>query len=734
MRLTLRTLLAYLDDILEPADARELGEKIHESPLATTLVNKIQDVVRRRRVGAPHVSGPGSDPDPNIVAEYLDNTLPPQVISELERMCLESDQHLAEVAACHQILTLVLGKTVEVPPRLREQMYALGAVAAAPDEGNGAPRHVPKVVGVGAADLSRDVQPRSGEHDLLSPLPARISRGRGWKRAAPYAVAAVILAGWAYLIITDYFPGRDAIVHAPDLPAVEPAGGRGAPPVQAAAPADGRIPPPEGAGDAAGVNEPIDVELDADDAATVVLPPGVPPAPSGTRNDDAIAADDLFAPLPAEPDSDAAAGETDAAEPGAPVGDAAVAVGPEQPQSPQVEVAPPGPHAPAVPPPLEPVQIQYASTEGILVHRETADGQWAVTPRRALIFPDEDIACPEPFEARLSVADRGVVCEILLRGGTRVRSLAPTAQTRMGWEIDRGRVVVSRRGTEPTEQPLVFRLKIRSDEWLCELAGAEVLLGIEVNSVPPAGVGDLRGATSYVGGMQLISGSAKLTHMGTQRVIDLIPEHGALVLGTDLLEPQEASQVPGWIAGGSGASSLSRHFSVKFEKEFLPDQPVAASIRPVVKDKQPRISELATGTLVLTDNLPGMVDALSAPHEESRVAAIEGLRRWLPRGEEHGEQLDAELQNRFREATAAAISRLLWGYVAQDLRDKGTAEELVQWLLDDEIAVRELAFFHVRRLTGRTYGYRADRRADEREAAVRHWRERLEKSGGLVSE
>ncbi|REJ97090.1 MAG: hypothetical protein DWQ29_00255, partial [Planctomycetota bacterium] len=99
MRLTLRTLLAYLDDILEPSDAREIGEKIAESPVATEMVEKVREVMRRRRVTAPELSGAGSGPDPNIVAEYLDNTLSPEEVANVERICLESDIHLSEVAA-----------------------------------------------------------------------------------------------------------------------------------------------------------------------------------------------------------------------------------------------------------------------------------------------------------------------------------------------------------------------------------------------------------------------------------------------------------------------------------------------------------------------------------------------------------------------------------------------------------------------------------------------------------
>lgn len=124
MRLTLRTLLAYLDDTLEPMQAREIGKKVGESHVAQELIERIKKVTRRRGLNAPPAAGPDKM-DANTVAEYLDNDLSSDAVSEVESRALDSDVHLAEVAACHQILTLVLGEPAHVPPKARERMYAL---------------------------------------------------------------------------------------------------------------------------------------------------------------------------------------------------------------------------------------------------------------------------------------------------------------------------------------------------------------------------------------------------------------------------------------------------------------------------------------------------------------------------------------------------------------------------------------------------------------------------------
>jgi hypothetical protein len=126
LRLTLRTLLAYLDDTLEPAQARLMGQKIAESDQARELIERIKTVTRRRRITTPQPDSPGGGKlDANIVGEYLDNTISPEQATEVEEICLASDAHLAEVAASHQILSLILGEPALVPPSAKQRMYAL---------------------------------------------------------------------------------------------------------------------------------------------------------------------------------------------------------------------------------------------------------------------------------------------------------------------------------------------------------------------------------------------------------------------------------------------------------------------------------------------------------------------------------------------------------------------------------------------------------------------------------
>ena len=134
MRLTLRTMLAYLDDVLDPADAEVLGARISENEFASELVHRIRSSTRKMRLAAPEMDQEGVGVELNSVAEYLDNVLPENELADFERVCLESDLHLAEVASCHQILTLVLGEPAMVDDEIRQRVYRVEAKQQVADQ------------------------------------------------------------------------------------------------------------------------------------------------------------------------------------------------------------------------------------------------------------------------------------------------------------------------------------------------------------------------------------------------------------------------------------------------------------------------------------------------------------------------------------------------------------------------------------------------------------------------
>ena len=199
MRLTLRTLLAYLDDVLDPADKEELGQKIESSEFAEDLVHRTRDTVRRLRLSAPQVIGTGMGLDPNTVAEYLDNVMPPEQVGDFERICLESDVHLAEATACHHVLTMVLGEPADVDPLARRRMYTIATEARdrkqlRPEPAHATPTTSEFVVALGqpvAAPVAvAPQQPRTVE------IPEYLRTGAWWRsNNAVIALASVVLIG-----------------------------------------------------------------------------------------------------------------------------------------------------------------------------------------------------------------------------------------------------------------------------------------------------------------------------------------------------------------------------------------------------------------------------------------------------------------------------------------------------------------------------------------------------------
>jgi hypothetical protein len=99
---------------------------------------------------------------------------------------------------------------------------------------------------------------------------------------------------------------------------------------------------------------------------------------------------------------------------------------------------------------------------------------------------------------------------------------------------------------------------------------------------------------------------------------------------------------------------------------------------------------------------------------------------------DNGKRLPELLKKSFYENEMETVSRLLWGFNKDDAQNLTTANQLVDLLDNDNIAIRELAFHNISRLTGLRLNYRANLRPDLREVAVNRWRRHVKDQNGLI--
>ncbi len=711
MRLTLRTLLAYLDDMLDPAAAKDIGQRVSENSGAREQVERIREVLRRRRIGAPEIAGPGSGPDPNIVSEYLDNTLSSEGVAELEKLCLESDVHMAEVAASHQILTLVLGEPVEVTSGLRERMYALGHIPDSKPNGNGA--------GVAAAAASTGngrVPPPAVAPALRPQVPEYLKRSPWGPRLMLGSVAAVIIA-WAIWIMNDpslHTAGDRSLAVNDNKPAV---------PVVADAAAPDATEKPAPAVDPIRPMPPNAVDL----GTAEPLPP-MPAAPPAKVDESSLASK---TPAPGESSVKPMPAEMELPAPPMPMKPPAEGGLPAPPMP-----MPPGPAVPMPPEKVAPAKpalpyasILYASTEGVLLIRGEAD--WTVLPRRSVIHAGDVIASPEPFEGQLQI-DNGRV-NVTLFGDTIVEFRPSTDAVPFGLAVHRGRVLMSRTSID-ADKPVPFQLQVSNRMLTMTLPEGNTTLGIAVG--PPQPQGRLEPGQTLVplGGVIVSRGTAQV-QLGAGPSFAIRADAGELDW-VSLFQGDKQGQLralPAWMSPeGIKITPTQKQFARSFEKEFALDQGVSQSIPAVAKSDIARMSEAAVHTLALTDNYRELVRALQSKHEESRRAAIIALREWLAADPMREVLLNEEAAKVFPDADVPYVAMLLWGFSPAAARDPQISRQLIELMSHEDIAIRELAFFHVESMTGKTYSYKPILPKGQRDAAIGRWDEHLKKVGALL--
>ncbi len=747
MRLTLRTMLAHMDGILEPEDDEDIRKKIADSEFATNLMHRIRDVVRRLRLGAPGSAGRTPALDPNTVADYLDNALPDDQVADFEKACLESDVQLAELAAAHQILTLVLGEPVEIEPAARQRMYQLPQLAVGAKE---------------VAEVRRREKP--SVPDYLREPPRR-----RWKLRAGAILAVAACAILAALAVTGGLdpwleraglrpaaPEVAGVPHAPDdrAPAVERELEDRAPREEIARPEPATEPGVEPAEPPAEVSppaEPAPVEPPADVAP--VEPPPLDFSPPDDAPEPAPLPDDTAEPAPLPDDApEPAPLPDDAAEP-APLpppipevpGVAEHDAGPEalpgetaiatpRPPAPMPEGTIPGvldPAAPA-PRPEQPPRAEHpegppvgrlVSDRQLLLQFDSSAGEWDRVAMQMGVKPDAPVLALPTYRPVVALSAGATV---QLVGAAEAKLHPADDEGLAGVEVAYGRLTMHTLG----QAGLQIRMIFGERSGTMTFAEAESGLALEVYRLVRPGDDPESGTAPLLANLWTRRGRVVWQADGGRPVEVGAGEHislGSAVSGP--LEPRLAPP-PDWAAEDQ-SSFLDRRASVVLADEIRLDRPAALTLHEVAAaHRQREVRWLAIRCLGHLGYFDPMVAVLD--QEDAKTVWFEyldELRAALSRDRRLAAAVRHSLQKQYG-ADAEPLYRMLRGYSEDDLRNDAAAE-LVEALEHDRLAVRLLSFWNLREITGLGLFYRPEYPAARRQQPVQRWRERLA-SGEIV--
>lgn len=741
MRLTLRTLLAWLDGVLPAGEQEALAAKVASSMVAAQLTSRIRSVVSRDTVPAPRIDGRGLAEDANTLAEYLDNALAPDQLEAFERICIESDIHLAEAASCHGLLAEVLRNPAAAVP-----LDATGrrrVLAAMREHTVSPPRDPDQEAAVMNARALRSaldarLDEASGHDRILVAAPARASR-----RPASAPVAAWLAALAAVLLLTvlaavlvwqvrrDRGPRRGqaarGVVEPADRQGAEPVAAQPAVPVAQASPVTPAkppvSPPPSPAVPDMVASEPVAADrVEADHASAKPEPPSAAP-PVATSPPQEPRPPMTPPDLPRVPHGDALA--IAAPSPGTPRASTPAGA------PPAAAGAPPGPVAPDAP-----AGDAVAGRAGLLVHRLPDDARvpgrsgWEAVPPEAPLAEREELLAPAFCRPEVKVSGVTIRLEPL---SCVTLDRDPDGTPRV--EVVFGRVVAVAAAADARLGITAGGISGVVTQGLGTPLGVEVALerppGAEAASVRAA----LETSTGAIGWRQT-SGNGAAASPPLEGVAAAGLVDARCRLAWNDADPGEVAvdrnrETPPWIDRPPRPDRVEQSAAVVLATRAA-STPLDVLLQELATDRRAEQRAAALATLALLGDFDALVRCLAAEEQGRRLDE----RQWraleestvqlaLARGENAAARVERAFAAQVPGRRGAAAFALARGMSDEALSSGGDVE-LVAALEDEHLLIRRYAFKNlveiVRPSAGDQIRYRPDRQDGLRSEGVDWWR------------
>ncbi|HEY2880819.1 MAG TPA: hypothetical protein VGJ15_00245 [Pirellulales bacterium] len=813
MRLTLRTMLAYLDDLLEPADRNAIGQKIEEADFARRLVQRVRDCMRNPRLPAPKLHSKDSVLDPNTVAEYLDNTLVGERVADYEKTCLptaetgpelvESDIYLAETAACHQILAMVLAQPAQIDQEMKRRMYNIAVQKEqSPLQ---AKFQTPAHDGLAAGSLA-DFEIKSARKKPEVPEYLRQPAAKmKWKPIAAAIALLLILAVTITMALgpldTNPIARFFGFGHAPDN-AVADKGPDKAPAENGNTAADGGAqtnPAAAGAGTVATAQgTPTDNTATAPIGTPSATEPAMPAvAVNGNNNPQNPPAPGTGAAAPSQPNPfaaapvDAAAGgpyTNTAATPGAnPAGMAAgtaPAAGPGTPPDQPVGIEPTGPAGPpptpqpgdtamtnpspspastasrpampdaAVPTPGnttigtvpagnplpnnpgvapvvgiddKPLGKYVPGKDTLLLKFDPTSGQFARVAPSATVSSGERLMVLPLYRPTLALS-AGFTLQIPAE--TLLELLPPEADGTPGVKLLFGRLVAMTAGKADAK----LALDLGTARGVATFVDGDATLGIEVRRMQPIGVNPESQEPRIFADLYVAGGQIQWTAADGTATVLKGPQHWIVPVnpGEAVQQPPaSAAAVPKWMSPEPLNSTDTAAAAALVGTLENDNKPLALALNEMVAHHRIEFKSMAARCMVYLDEFKPIVDAFRDDAQKPMwVAEIASIRSAIARSPAAAAKVREAFETQRGDQSGKELYRMLWGYNKDQLQS-GEAAKLVDYLDNDSLDFRLLAFTNLSDITNKTFLYRPEATAAVRSQSVRRWRDEL-KAGNIV--
>ena len=757
MRLTLRTLLAWRDGLLTGPEQEELSARVAEGSVARGLLDRMEQVEQRSDVDPPKVEGRGLAADANTVAEYLENVLPAESLEAFERICLESDRHLAEVSACHAFLADTTGVRAVTTASAKPLVKAVAARLAA----GGVPRQPAAPQGRTKAVTAEQappphirIAPETTSQPAAKRSPSEKRRSSPWLQVA-VAVGLLCVAGGGLGVVLWWDPGSrhaggeaEQVVQAPQADRLPPGGDDPALPPEAAPvesvaaseAAAAEAEPAANVGDLAGVGTQPDDDQETTSSATVaVAPPGTPAPPPASGPPLASA------PSPAQVSPPSSAQPLGIG-PSVPMGGALAIAAPLAPAPDAVLPPVPAPEPPEVDPSAGDAAAVGAAAQTmpslgvvaggpiVLIAERNQPGAWRGCFAGEPLPADLQLLAPPASQPELDLG--GVVVRLAPRSQMVLRASDAGPEAGVDLELVFGSATVRRISGDAAATVRAGRL-----HWQLSGPPSAVTLDVVLDRTPGGDPGTDGLVTARITALE---GQASWTPLEASAAPAAMPAGGLLREGTAAVWTSasvgDVSVMPAATMEEQPSERLAAAAVHQLAEAVREEGDLVRAARLLAADRRVECREVAAGTLALIGDYSAAVALLSAEATGERL----GERRWrafersvvplaLARGVHSAERLRQSLQSLLDAEEGDRVYRLAVGFADSDLADGGAAD-LVAALDDSRLVIRRYAALRLEEIVDAgprdQLRYRADAAADLRADGVRWWTGQLEK--GLI--